>query len=240
MLRDIYEPVRSKPVSLTYMRRSPIIEVMALRDDEEHRQVRQRRIARLRRRLGVRVAVSVLVCWHIIALAVYNMPDQNAIVKPLLHPVVFYLFGLHMDQGWTVFAPNPYGSAGYIAGAEADITYRNGEHRIWRFPQPSNTPADSLGRPIMRNGQPVHDYWLAYGKERWRKYLEVIDNSSDDYLWPPMAQYAARMNNTEPGNPPVSVQLYKYYGTVVGPGQDQPPPQRVLFDTVLIDPEDLK
>jgi hypothetical protein len=217
-----------------------IIVTMALRTYEERRQVRLRRIGRLWRRLGVRIVVSVFVCWHVFAVAIYNLPNGNPLVNQFLNPVMYYIVGAQVLQGWNMFAPNPYGSSGYIAGAEADITYANGEHRIWRFPQPSNMPADRYGQPIMRNGQEVHDIWLAYNKERWRKYLEVIDNSSCDYLWPGMARYAARMNNDEPGNPPTTVQLFKYSGTVVGPGQDQPPPTRYLFTTVAIDPGDLK
>jgi hypothetical protein len=223
-----------------------IIITMALRTYEERRLVRLRRIGRLWRRLGVRIVVSVFVCWHIFALAIYNLPNANPLIQSVLqfgttsNPVMLYIVGIQFLQGWNMFAPNPYGSSGYIAGAEADIQYANGEHRIWRFPQPSNMPHDKFGEPIYKDGKLVHDYWLGYNTERWRKYLEVIDNSSNDYLWPGMAKYAARMNNDEPNNLPTSVQLFKYSGTVVGPGQDQPPPQRVLFDTVVIEPEDLK
>jgi hypothetical protein len=213
---------------------------MALRTYEQRREVRTRRVARLWRRLGLRILVTVCICWHLFAVCIYNLPNQNPLVSQFLNPVMYYIVGTQCLQGWNMFAPNPYGSSGYIAGAEADITYGNGEHRIWRFPQPANMNLAIFGYPIVRNGQPVHDYWLAYNKERWRKYLEVIDNSSNDYLWPGMARYAARMNNDEPGNPPVNVQLFKYSGTVVGPGQDQPPPQRYLFHTEPISPEDLK
>jgi hypothetical protein len=196
---------------------------MALRTAEQSRQVRQRRINRLRRRVGVRILVTVFVCWHLFAIAIYDMPNTNPLVGQFLDPATTYISGIQCLQGWGTFAANPNT---IDVAAEADITYMNGERLVWRFPRPAD----------------MNNHWLAYNKERWHEYLEIINNDEDAgvYLWPSMAKYAARANYKDPNNPPVSVDLVKYVSELAPPGQDQPPPQRSMFHTQSIGPEDLK
>jgi hypothetical protein len=196
---------------------------MAFRTNEERREVRQRRIMRLRRRLGIRVFVTAFVCWHLFAIAIYSMPNTNPLVGQFLDSATTYLTGISCLQGWGTFAANPNTTD---VAAEADITYMNGQVRDWRFPRPADMP----------------NHWTAYNKERWHEYLTVINNDEDAgiYLWPSMAKYAARVNYTDTNNPPVSVELVKYVAEIAPLGQDQPPPQRISFHTESIGPEDLK
>ena len=88
-------------------------------------------------------------------------------------------------------------------------------------------------------------YVKRYEEERWRKMTEVVTHGSNQNLWPMMARYAARVNNPDPHNPPVRVELIQHSRLIPPPGQAIPPYTVAPLQTnhgpsvTLIQPEDL-
>src|SRR3569833_1128704 len=193
-----------------------------MRTEEQRRSVRYRRVTKVTRRYWARIAVTVFVCWHLIALGIWTTPQMGSQFPVIAGWVRTYLTTTGFNQGWTMFAPNPYATDVYV---ECRIHYTDGTVRSWYYPQ------------LYRM-----NYWLRYQKERWRKYVEVANLDQYRYLWPPMAKYGAKVNNLYPNNPPVSVDLIAHKHIV--PPPDQPstkiPWQDFQITSVSIAPEDLK
>ena len=119
-----------------------------------------------------------------------------------------YMTATAFAQSWNMFSPNPDRLDVYL---EAQITYRDGEKRSWTFPRLAH-----MG------------YVRRYQEERWRKIVEVSTHGGNQMLWPALARYAARVNDYDSQNPPVSVELIQHSRQVPPPGQPMPalPPRR--------------
>lgn len=172
------------------------------RSPEQRDRVRERRIARVERRWWGRAAISLLVSWHAFALFIWLMPGNTPIVQACLGPVRSYLVSTGMAQSWQMFSPNPDKTDVYLS---ANITYADGSVRAYTFPR-----MVSMG------------YVRRYQEERWRKYTEVATHSVQPTVWAALARYAARVNNTLPNNPPVSVELIRHSREVPPPGTPLP------------------
>jgi len=176
--------------------------------------------------------VSVCLLWHIYACALWNLPNTDPLISPLIadttdadgkvhHTIVRdYMVGSGFMQGWGMFAPDPYSLDVYV---EARVHYADGSTKIWPFPRMNKM-----------------SFWQRYGKERWRKYIEVAHQDSWNFLWPVMGRYAARENNTNPNNPPVTVDLIRHFRLVRAPDQAPANFNAYQFTTVDIKPEDLR
>lgn len=190
--------------------------------DERRRDVRYRRVAKLTWRYWLKVGVSLFICWHFLAIGMWTLPVLMEDF-PLVGGVVrTYLTTTGFNQGWTMFAPDPYSIDVYL---ECRIHYADGTVRSWNYPRMYD-----------------YNYFVRYQKERWRKYVEVVSTDQYKFLWPSAAKYAARVNNIYPNNPPVSVDLVKHLHNVTPPtigAQDQPW-QSYELASVPIAPEDLK
>lgn len=193
-----------------------------MRTEEERKEVRYRRVVRVTRRYWARIGVTLFVCWHLMAIAIWTLP-QISVQYPVLGSWVrAYLTTTGFNQGWTMFSPNPYSLDVYV---ECRIHYSDGTVRSWNYPRMYDL-----------------NYWTRYQKERWRKYVEVANLDQYKYLWPSMATYAAKMNNIYPGNPPTMVDLVSHKHTVPAPMPGTPDNawQTFQFTSVAITPEDLK
>jgi hypothetical protein len=172
------------------------------RSEEERRQVKQRRVNRLEKRWWKRRAVNLFLLWHAFALFMWLMPSGSPIVQACVGMVRPYMVVTAFAQSWSMFSPDPDRMDVYL---EAQITYANGEKRSWEFPRMSH-----LG------------YVKRYEEERWRKMTEVATHGGNHNLWPALARYAARVNNPDPQNPPVSVELFQHSRMIPPPGQPIP------------------
>ena len=173
------------------------------RSEDQRNQIRQRRIGRLERRWWARKFINLFIAWHLFALFIWLMPDSGAIVQACVGVVRPYMAATAFAQAWNMFSPNPDRLDVYL---EAQITYADGEKRSWTFPR------------LVHMG-----YTRRYEEERWRKLVEVATHGSNQALWPAYARYAARVNNYDTQNPPVSVELIQHSRIVPPPGQRIPP-----------------
>jgi hypothetical protein len=195
---------------------------MALRTDEQRRQVRYRRVSRLTWRHLGRVAITLFLCWHFIAIAMWTMPQLMNVFPMTGNWARTYLTTTGFNQGWTMFSPDPYSLDVYV---ECRIHYADGTVRSWNYPRMYD-----------------YNYWTRYQKERWRKYVEVASTDNYRFLWPTMGTHAARVNNLYPNNPPVSVDLIRHTHVVPSPIGPQNESRWATFEfaTVPITSEDLR
>jgi len=193
---------------------------MAQRTEEDHEIVYKRRVGRLRRKFRRRAIVNIFIVWHVFALIVWNVP-RNFALSMLGMPVVGpYMTSTGLMQGWAMFAPEPYR---LDVSVEAQITYAGGEMRSWYFPRMAK-----LG------------YADRYGKERWRKYVEIMHQDQYRMLWPAAVRYAAQQNNIRPSDPPVHVELVRHWRFIPAPGETVPPMQSLSIYSADVHPEDLR
>ena len=201
-------------------------EALTGRSEEERRYIKQRRIHRLEKRWWLRRAVNLFLIWHLFALTIWLIPGNSAIVQFFVGTVRPYLTVTAFAQSWSMFSPYPDRMDVYL---EARITYANGRTRSWEYP-----------RMVHMN------YVKRYEEERWRKMTEVVTHGGNHELWPALARYAARINNPDPQNPPVSVELFQHSRNVPPPGQRIPPYTVEALQTGVgpsitpIRPEDLR
>lgn len=198
------------------------------RTEAERNAVRQRRVDRLTRRWWARKAVSLFIVWHLFALTIWLTPSSSAIDQSplgvgLVRP---YMTLTSFAQSWSMFSPYP---DKLDVTLEAQITYADGEKRSWYFPRMAH-----MG------------YVRRYQEERWRKIVEVATHGGSQALWLAMARYAARANNYDRGNRPVSVVLIQHMRLIPPPGDSMPPLRVSPLQTpngpfvTPIHPEDLR
>ena len=193
--------------------------------DEARRRVKQRRVNRLEKRWWKRRLINMFIVWQMFAVFIWLVPSNSAIVQAFAGVVRPYMIVTAFAQSWSMFSPNPDKMDVYLT---AQITYANGQVKTWEFP-----------RMVHMN------YVKRYEEERWRKMTEVVTHGSNHDLWPMMARYAARVNNPDPKNPPVSVELMQHSRFIPPPGQPIPPytvvplQDRLRPAVTVIHPKDL-
>ena len=198
------------------------------RTEEQRDAVRLRRVNRLERRWWARKAINLFILWHLFALTVWLTPSSSAINQSPLGVglVRSYMTLTSFAQSWSMFSPYP---DKLDVTLEAQITYADGEKRSWFFPR------------MARMG-----YARRYQEERWRKIVEVATHGNNHALWLAMARYAARANNYDSQNRPVSVLLIQHMRLIPPPGDQIPPLRTSPLQTqdgafiTPIHPEDLK
>ena len=135
--------------------------------------------------------LSAVLAFHLVAITCWCLPLNSLLPGRIKEAVRPYMLWTGLFQAWDMFAPEPPRLNFYL---EAEITYRDGQKRVWKFPR-----MQDLG--LMER----------YSKERYRKFANEhlrVDESA--LLWPDAARYVARLNN-DPANPPVLVQLVRYW-----------------------------
>lgn len=175
---------------------------LAGRTEDERRRVKQRRVNRLEKRWWKRRAVNLFILWHAFALTIWLIPGNSAVVQACAGLVRPYMVVTAFAQSWSMFSPNPDHLDVYL---EAKITYADGQIKSWEYPRMAH-----MG------------YVKRYEEERWRKMTEVATHGGNRLLWPALARYAARVNRTDPGNRPVSVELFEHSRVIPPPGQPIP------------------
>ena len=170
-------------------------------------QVYRRRVRRLVRRAWRRRLLNAFILWHIGCVTLWLLPYSAEIVQrmvpPGYTPVRCYLTFTGFMQGWNMFSPNP---DNLDVWPEAHITYADGSTKVWVYPR------------MVKMG-----YVERYKRERFRKWVEVSTHNGTPLIWREMARYAARINNTRPHDPPVSVALWMHDRIVPPPPQAIPP-----------------
>jgi hypothetical protein len=164
--------------------------------------------------------ISSFIVFHILAIVCWSVPLNTLVFATIKNEISPYMFFSGLSQNWGMFSSPPNANV----RVEAEILYRDGERRVWRFPLPQDLT-----------------YTQRYFRERYRKFandnLRLDDKSA---LWPDAARYIARLNN-DPNNSPVVVRLSREFSQIAPPGSSETaPPQHQLFFTYLIKPGDLE
>jgi hypothetical protein len=170
-----------------------------------------------------RIAISAFLLFHIVAIFCWCMPSNSLLIAEVNAAVSPYLLWSGLFQNWNMFAPEPLK---LNCSVEAQITFRDGRTRTWRFPL-------------------MQDLGLAerYQKERYRKFTEYVRADSNSAMWPDAARFVARLNN-DPSNPPGAVLLVRYWSEIGPPQADGSyhpgPRQQNVFFAYFVRPEDLR
>jgi len=151
-----------------------------------------------------KTVVTAFIAFHLVAIICWCAPINSLLVTNFNQVTRPYMLWSGLFQSWNMFTPDPLKLNVYV---EAEVRFHDGGKRIWGFPR-----MDKLG---------LLD---RYSKERYRKfandYLRMDANSA---LWPDAARYVARdaaRAMADPSNPPVMVQLVRYWSQIMPPGPD--------------------
>ena len=132
-----------------------------------------------------------------------------------------YMLWTGLFQSWDTFAPNPPVVNSYV---KAVVVTHDRHLHVWAFPRMEEL---SLGQ--------------RYGKERYRKFAEVMLQPNNADLWPDIAKHIARLFNSQ-ADPPETIVLVQYQADIT-PGADEthePTPRTSEFFEYDVQPEDLK
>jgi hypothetical protein len=169
-----------------------------------------------------RIIINLFLIFHLTTILCWAVPLNTRLVynmKPLIAP---YMVWSGLAQGWNLFAPNPLAMNNRM---EAQVTFKDGQTAIWRFPQPQD-----------------YGYFKRYYMERPHKFsLDSLMNDKTGFLRPDAARYIARENNTMPNNPPVKIVLVTYKSKIPPPSSKLPEgwKTQTLF-AYAVQPGDLK
>jgi hypothetical protein len=146
-------------------------------------------------------------------------PDWE--VQTISSPIQLYLFTTGTWQYWDMFSPNPSDSDWY---GDAVIHYRDGSKSVYQYPR-----MFLLSIPEK------------YVKERYRKFYERAHDDNYQYLFPPFGLRVALVNFRNPANPPVWIELRRFWRAIAPPGGvQQIPYDHYTYFTYLVDQDRLK
>lgn len=133
-----------------------------------------------------------------------------------MSPTSNYLTRTGIWQYWDMFAPNP---ANVDFWWDAIVTYQSGKIEVVPYPRMKALPL-----------------FEKYFKERYRKYLERMNNDKEDsWKRPVFAQRMALLAFKDPKDPPVKVQLRRHWKEMKS--MDTPVPEKyneyVLFSYII-------
>ena len=171
----------------------------------------------------LRTAISLFLAFNLFAILSWCVPLESPFISACRNATRRYMLFTGLFQKWDMFAPNPSSLNGYVG---AQVIFHDGHTALWSFPR-----MEELGL--------VDKYF----RERYRKY--AVDNlrlDTNSVTWPDAARYIARLNNSAI-NPPVAVNLIRYWSTVPPPtpdgSYDPPPWQQFAFFHYDLVPGDL-
>lgn len=172
-----------------------------------------------------RTLISLFILFHLIVFTAWTVPVNFALLDVFRATVRPYLLWTGLFQAWNMFAPDPLRVNTYLG---AQVRLANGEVKIWQEPR-----MDRLG------------IWDKYLKERYRKFMhEHVRMDDQAALWPDAARHIARLYDTDKSNPPMSVNLVRYWSEVLPPGPNgefrATPWSQYVFFKYDVAPEDLR
>lgn len=144
-------------------------------------------------RLG-RLLITIFMLVTLACTIFINLP-QSAPRRDVLEVAGRYLNITGLDQGWSLFAPDPRRRSIAI---EARVQYANGTADTWHLPH---------GSALIGN------YWDYH----WQKWLEFVLDVRHPGLWRPAAVFIARERNRA-GRRPVRVTLIRVTSLNEPPG----------------------
>jgi hypothetical protein len=141
-----------------------------------------------------RIAINAFLIFHLLAIACWCLPIDNALVSLCKEHVRPYLLWSGLFQSWDMFSPNPKSANTYV---EATIVYPDKSRTSWSFPRMEQL---SLTERCF--------------KERYRKFAENLPVDANDALLPDAARHIARLNST-PSHPAKTIMLIQRWSFIV-------------------------
>lgn len=168
-----------------------------------------------------RALLSLFLLFHLFVILVWSFPIPLRPLRRINRVIAPYMAWSGLSQGWALFAPDPT----YVnMWLDAEITYRDGQKKIWKFPMPQD-----------------FGYYRRYFLERMRKFSsDNLSSDSNSFLWPDAARHIAWINN-DPANPPVKVALVRHWSFIPPPKSSQPVTwSQYTFFNYTVAPKDLQ
>lgn len=168
-----------------------------------------------------RIFLSIFLLFHLFVIVAWSFPLPLRPLQRINRVIAPYMAWSGLSQGWALFAPDPT----YVnVWLDAEITYRDGQKKTWKFPMPQD-----------------FGYYRRYFLERERKFSsDNLNMNSNLFLWPDAARHIAWINN-DPGNSPVKVALTRHWSVIPPPESDRHVTwNQYTFYTYTVDPKDLR
>lgn len=136
-------------------------------------------------------------------------------------PLMFYAGPTGFWQYWDMFSPNPADTDLYM---EAEVEFQDGTKNRFKYPRIYEMPIPAK-----------------YVKERYRKFFENVNQDSQSFVRPSVAQRIALESASDPKNLPVRVTLIRFFDRVEGPGEPwRPEYSEVRFYVHQVDLDKLR
>lgn len=168
-------------------------------------------------------AINAFLIFHLIAITCWCIPLNSALVTSIRNAVRPYMLWSGLFQAWDMFSPTPRSVNAHV---EAAVIFKDGRIHTWKFPRMEQL---SLTERAF--------------KERYRKFVEYVQEQKYAGLWPDVARHIARANNSNSNDPPQVVMLIRYWSDIPPPEQrarHAPPERATIFFEYNVKPEDLK
>jgi hypothetical protein len=135
-----------------------------------------------------------------------------------------YMVWSGLFQSWDTFAPSPKSVNAYVV---ATVITKDGLVHPWNFPRMEQLSLTER-----------------YYKERYRKFVDNLQDDRYSGLRPDVARHVARLYGGNPGNPPEIVMLIRYWSDITPQANashqvERQPNARIFFE-YRVTPEDLK
>jgi hypothetical protein len=173
------------------------------------------------------LAINVFLVAHLVAITCWAVPFSNPLIAMCRDLVRPYFQWAGLFQSWDMFSPVPKLANSYM---EALVIYEDGNTRNWKFPR-----------------MELLNWKDRYSKERYRKFVEILQDEKNAAYWPDAARFIARVNNDRPVH--VKMVLLIRYWSAINPrpagaavnGSYKPAPwDEHVFYALPITPGDLE
>ena len=124
------------------------------------------------------LAINAFLMFHLLAIICWAIPFANPLAALGRNAVRPYFLWAGLFQSWDMFSPLPKSSNIYV---EAIVLYEDGDTRNWAFQRMELLKLEDR-----------------YFKERYRKYVENLNDDAKAVLWPDAARFIARLNDNRP------------------------------------------
>ena len=169
-----------------------------------------------------RIVISAFLLFHLFAIVCWAVPLDTPLILAFRGFIRPYMLWSGLFQSWDTFAPTPRAVNAYVQGV---VITNDGRLHTWKFPRMEQLSVTER-----------------YYKERYRKFVENLQEDRNSALWPDAARHLARMYNN-PANPPEIVMLVRYWSDIPKPvpGPYRPDPERArIFFEYRVQPGDLR
>jgi len=167
-----------------------------------------------------RGAISVFILFHLVAITCWALPLDFSALRSVRELVQPYMAWSGLFQRWDMFASDPTAFNSYV---KAVVMTRDHHVHVWSFPRMEELSFNER-----------------YGKERYRKFIEVLPQPQNALLWADVARHLARSQNSQ-SDPPEKILLIQFQSRI-RPGTDEsqePAPSPSIFYDDYVQPGDL-